>query len=251
MAERTTAPIPQPPRRHTVGDMIDQASPWRRPAAALNLAGAALFLAGLALTPWETEQTTRAYHDALAAHPGQAEAAALTLHFSYALLAAGAFALIGVLGGSRSWWLRIGAGLVVLGATTMPGLLVTDAYDLALAQELSRETSVAVSDAAGDTAITAVLGSTAMLGFIVGPVLVWVAAWRERVVPGTVPAIVVASWVVGFATMELPVLLAGAALLIVATALAAAHLWWARPDRSAKADEDLAAAEVEPVAATT
>lgn len=210
--------------------MIDQASPWRRPAAAFNLAGAGLFLAGLALTPWETERTTAAYHDALAASAGQSEIAAIVLHFSYLLLAAGAFALIGVLGGSRSWWLRIGAALVVLGATTMPGLLVTDAYDLALAQELSRETSVAVSDAAGETAITAVLGSTAMLGFIVGPILLWIAAWRERVVPGAVPALVVASWIVGFATMELPVLLAGAALLIAATGLAAAHLWWNRPD---------------------
>lgn len=218
--------------------MIDQASPWRRPAAALNLAGAGLFLAGLALTPWETQETTRAYHDALAASPDQAQVAALVLHFSYALLAAGAFALIGVLGGSRSPWLRIGAALVVLGATTMPGLLVTDAYDLALAQELSRETSVAVSEAAGDTAITAVLGSTAMVGFIIGPLLVWIAAWRARVVPGAVPALVVASWVVGFATMEPPVLLAGSALLIAATGLAAAHLWWERPSHPTDAGED-------------
>lgn len=225
--------------------MIDQASPWRRPAATLNLVGAGAFLAGLALTPWESENTTRAYHDALAASPGQAEVAALTLHFSYALLAAGAFALIGVLGGSRSWWLRIGAALVVLGATTMPGLLVTDAYDLALAQELPRETSVAVSDAAGESAILGVIGATAMLGFVVGPVLVWVAAWRDRVVPGIVPALVVASWVVGFATMELPVMLAGVALLIVATGLAAAHLWW--PRRPESGPEAIAA----PVAAAS
>lgn len=247
MAKRTAGPIPRRPAGHTFGGMIDQASPWRRPAAALNLAGAGLFLAGLALTPWETEETTRAYHDALAASPDQAELAAIVLHFSYALLAAGAFALIGVLGGSRSWWLRIGGALVVLGATTMPGLLVTDAYDLALAQELSREASVAVSDAAGDTAITAVLGSTAMLGFIVGPALVWIAAWRERVVPGAVPALVVASWLVGFASMELPLMLAGSALLIAATGLAAAHLWWERPARRVDAGDD---AHADPSAAT-
>lgn len=216
--------------------MIDQASPWRRPAAALNLVGAGLFLAGLALTPWETEHSTAGYHDALAGSPDQSVVAAIVLHFSYVCLAGGAFALIGVLGGSRSWWLRIGAVLVLLGATTMPGLLVTDAYDLALAQELSRDVSTRVSDAAGDTAITAVLGMTAMLGLVVGPLLVWVAAWRERVVPGSVPALVLVSWIVGFATMDPPVMFAGAAILIVAAGLAAAHLWWPRADRTTGGD---------------
>lgn len=204
---------------------------WRRPAAAFHVAGAALFLAGLALTPWEEQNTTTAYHDALAASPDQAQAAALVLHFSYLLLAAGAFALLGVLGGVqdgaplRSWWTRIGAALVVLGATTMPGLLITDAYDLALAQQLPRSESVPASDAVGDMVLSAVLGMTAMLGFIVGPALLWVAAWRARVVPAAVPALVVGSWLVGMATMELPVLLAGAAILLAATGIAAAALW--------------------------
>ena len=37
-------------------------------------------------TPWEDEATTASYHDALAAHAGQAELAATLLHFGYLLL---------------------------------------------------------------------------------------------------------------------------------------------------------------------
>ncbi len=209
--------------------------PWQRPAALLNLLGAGTFAAGLALTPWETQDSTYAYHEALAAHPGRAQAAALTLHFAYLLLAAGAFALIGVLERRRSWWLRIGTGLTVLGATTMPGLLITDAYDLAMAQELPREQSVAASEAVGELVLSGVLGGTAMLGFIVGPLLLWVAAWRAGFVAGPVPALVLASWLVGFATLEPAVLVAGAGILIAAMALAARTLWAAprRVERSA------------------
>lgn len=208
--------------------MTDQTL-WRRSAAAFHLAGAILFMAGMALTPWEPERTTTAYHDALAASPGQAEAAALVLHFAYAALAAGAFALIGAVGGRldgrRSWWLLVGSALVVLGATSMPGLLITDAYDLALAEQLPRSTSVPVSDAVSETVLAAVIGGSAMLGFIVGPVLVWVAAWRAGLVPAAVPALVVVSWVIGLATMELPVMLTGTAVLIVAVGLATVRLW--------------------------
>ncbi len=228
--------------------MTTSSATWRRPAAALNLAGAGAFLAGMALTPWESEDTAAAYHDALAASPDQAQIAALTLHFAYVLMAAGAFALIGVLGRGGGWWLRIGTLLVVLGATTMPGLLITDAYDLALAQSgaLDRETSAAVSDAVGEMPLATVIGATAGLGFILGPLLLWVAAWRQRVVPGLVPALAALSWVVGLATMTLPLMLAGCALLIAATGLACASLWWERPTTQATGKP----AEAEPVGAT-
>lgn len=200
-------------------------SPLRRPAAALPLAGAVLFAAGMALTPWESENATRAYHDALAAQPGRAQAAAITLAFAYALLAAGALACAGLLAGRRDWWLRVGTVVTVLGMTILPGLLITDAYDLALAQELPRETSVRVSEAAGDLVLSAVLGVAGGLGMLLGTSLIAIALWRARVVPVATPVLVIASWVVGYATFTPTVMVGGALLLVTANALAARQLW--------------------------
>ena len=50
------------------------------------IAAPLLVLAGMAATPWEDENTTSAYHDALAAHPDQALVAAMLLHFGFLLL---------------------------------------------------------------------------------------------------------------------------------------------------------------------
>ncbi|MBJ7520931.1 MAG: hypothetical protein JHC84_14635 [Solirubrobacteraceae bacterium] len=205
----------------------------RRPAAALSLAGATLFVAGMALTPWESEDSTAAYHDALAAQPGRAQAAAITLAFAYALLAAGCFAFIGVLAGRRDWWLRIGAFFTVFGATLLPGLLITDAYDLALAQEVPEATGVKVSEAAGDLVLPGVLGLAGVLGLVLGTTLLAVALWRADLVPVAVPALVALSWVVGFATLTPVVLISGALLLVAAYAIAATRLWPVHPVGSA------------------
>jgi hypothetical protein len=41
-------------------------------AAVALILGPIVVLAGMLATPWEDEATTASYHDALAAHPGQA-----------------------------------------------------------------------------------------------------------------------------------------------------------------------------------
>lgn len=203
---------------------------WRRPLAALQTAGAALFLAGIAATPWEEERTVAAYHDALAASPQQAQVAALLLWAAFALLGAAAFALLGTLGVPRSWPTRIGAACVVLGATTLPGLLMTDAYDLALAQALPRTESAPISEAVDPMFLSAVLGlAGGMLGLLVGPTILWWAAWRRRLVGPSVPALITAGWAIGYATQEVPVMLAGCATLLAGSGIAAATLWRAEP----------------------
>lgn len=199
--------------------------PLRRAAAGLLLAGSVAFAAGIALTPWESESTTRAYHDALAASPGRAQAAALTLALAYALLAAGCVTALALLAGGRDRWLRRAAAGATGAMLLLPGLLVTDAYDLALAQELPRATSVAVSDATSELVLSGVLGAAGGLGLLLGTTLVAAALWRAREVPAGVPALVVLSWVTGYATMRPAVLLAGACLLVAAYALMTRYLW--------------------------
>ena len=95
-------------------------------------------LAGMLATPWEDEATTASYHDALAAHPGQAGIAALLLHFGYLLLLPAALGIMHLARRSTPKVAHIGGILAVIGLATLPGLLVTDYYDLALAQNLPR-----------------------------------------------------------------------------------------------------------------
>lgn len=203
---------------------------WRRPLAVLQTLAAVCFIAGMAATPWEEEKTAASYHDALAGAPDQAQVAALLLWLTYALFAAAAFALIAILGVPRTWPYRIGALFVVLGATTLPGLLITDAYDLALAQGLPREQSAEISEAVEPMFLSTVLGiAGGMLGLLVGPTILWWVAWHRSLVPVAVPALVTLGWVIGFASFEVPVMIAGCATILAASGIAAASLWRDEP----------------------
>ncbi len=196
--------------------------PSRRTTAICLVAAAAISVAGFAVTPWESEQTSRAYHDALAAHPGQAEVSAVLLHFGYMMFAPAAVGILALMAPRGGWLFRIGAVLAVLGMTTLPGLLVTDAYDLALAQELPRDTSVMVTDTVGELPLSTILGLSAVAGTVLG---LWVLAfglWRAGEAPVAFPILMVAGWVVSFATFE-PALIVGGGVLILASCVVAAN----------------------------
>jgi hypothetical protein len=88
--------------------------------------------------------------------------------------------------------------LAALGLATLPGLLVTDFYDLALAQNLPRAQSVAISDATGDSWAGALMGMSAIAPMFFGLIILMAAAWRAGVVRGWyLPAIAVA-WLLPF-----------------------------------------------------
>src|SRR5690349_17168131 len=90
-----------------------------RATAGYLLVGAILTFAGFLATPWETEQTTRAYLDAMAANPTRGQISAVLLHLGYMLIVVGAFGILTALGRNGGWWMRIGGVLTVVGATTM------------------------------------------------------------------------------------------------------------------------------------
>lgn len=195
-----------------------------RATAGYLLGGALLTFAGLVATPWEDEQTTRAYLDAMAANPSRAQVSAVLLHLGYMLLAAGAFGILARLGRDGGWWMRIGGVLTILGATTMPGLLIVDAYDIAIAQELPRDVGVRVSETVGEQWMAAVIHIPAMLGFLLGGIVLLVALWRARIVPVAAPLLVVAGWVVPFVVYSAPVFAVGGALLVLGYLLVAIRL---------------------------
>ena len=131
-------------------------------AAFALIVGPLIVLAGMIATPWEDEATTASYHDALAAHPGQAEIAATLLHFGFLLLLPAALGIMHLARRASPKLAHIGGLLAVLGLATLPGLLVTDFYDLALAEALPRAQSVAISDATQDSWAAAVMGMSAI-----------------------------------------------------------------------------------------
>lgn len=203
----------------------------RRATAVYLLAGAIFTAVSFAVTPWEDEQTTRAYLDAMEAHPTQAELSAFLLYFGYLFLAVGAFGILSVLGRSGGWAMRIGGVLTVIGGVSMPGLVVTDAYDLAIARELPRDVGVRLSDVAGETPLASVILILALIGFILGGVLLVVALWRAGEVPVAAPILALLAWAVPMAGLNLALMLAGAALLLAAYGIVAVRLW--RPQAEA------------------
>src|SRR4051794_25132022 len=126
-------------------DVVRKVSRFRRRAMAVGIGvGAAFTFAGFATTNWEGSSDKAAYLNSLTEHPLQTQIAAVFLHFGYMgflpmLLALGMFAR------RRAVKLgHVGLGLGLLGALSLPGLLVTDFYDLAIRQHLPIDKAIEV-----------------------------------------------------------------------------------------------------------
>ncbi|MBE2318152.1 hypothetical protein DVA67_019375 [Solirubrobacter sp. CPCC 204708] len=184
-------------------------------AAFALIAGPLIVLAGMIATPWEEEATTASYHDALAAHPGQAELSATLLHFGYVLLLPAALGLMHLARRASPRLAHTGGLLAVLGLATLPGLLVTDFYDLALAEALPRAESVAIADAAQEGWAAAVMGLSAVFPMLIGLVLLTVAAWRAGVAQAWMTVGIAVAWLLPFVSgTGLVPAVAGASLLL-------------------------------------
>ena len=111
---------------------------------------------------------------------------------------------------------HIGGALAVFGLATLPGLLVTDFYDLALAQALPRSQSVAIADATQESWAAAVMGISAIAPMFFGLVILSVAAWRAGVAKGWMPFALVVGLLLPFVSgTGLVPAAAGATLLLI------------------------------------
>src|SRR3712207_4461768 len=111
----------------------------------------------------------------------------------FALFAVGIFGMIHLI---RRRAVVLGHAAGVLAAwewVTLPGLLITDFYDLSLAKSANRQEAVIITDRAGNHAGTVVQGILVLLGFA-GLVLL-LALWRTRFAPVWVPPAVLAGLV--------------------------------------------------------
>jgi hypothetical protein len=198
--------------------MLNDPRRFSRIAAAVALIlGPIIVLAGMIATPWEDEPTTASYHDALAASPGQAEISATLLHFGFLLLLPAALGLMHLARRATPKLAHVGGILAVIGLASLPGLLVTDFYDMEMAQALPREQSVAISDATQESWAAALMGMGAVLPTFIGTTVLAVAAWRAGVARLWIAFAVPAGWLFPLVSgTGLVPAVAGATLLLVA-----------------------------------
>jgi hypothetical protein len=181
---------------------------YRKAAVFALVGGPLLTLAGMLATPWEKDTTTVAYHDALAAHPDQATVAAILLHFGYLLLLPAALAMFQLSRHAAPKLANAGGILALIGLGSLPGLLVTDFYDLAMAQALPHEQSARIADSIGAAPMIA-LAVTAIAGTVLGLTLLGVGA------RGWVPAAIFLGWFAPLASGTGLLPAAGGATLLV------------------------------------
>jgi hypothetical protein len=204
----------------TVQDAPQQRARVARVTSGLCMAGAgAIIFAGFLATPWEDNGATTGQMRAYLAHPMQGQIAAVLLHFGYLMLVPAAFALAHLARRGARRLTYAGLALSVLGAG-LSGLVVSDFFELGLAQHLPLATAVHVYDATARYGLgTGLVAKTTTLGAVLGLVLLTVAAWRARWVSWWPAAIILAGFVVTIAGTTLLVGGAGAGLLFVGLAL--------------------------------
>lgn len=162
-------------------------------AALAALAAGPLILAGFLTTVWEDDGSTTAYLATYLVDPARSQVAAVLLHFAYLLFLP---VLLGIASVSHAAPRLRAAGLVatVVGASTLPGLLITDFYALALVQELSLAQAVAVEERVGAYPGALLIFLPTLVGLALAMALLGAAAWRSGFLPAWSAGLLVASF---------------------------------------------------------
>jgi hypothetical protein len=190
----------------------------RRTAAGLTIvASGVIIFAGYLATPYGRSSAEIAQLRTVAAHPMQTQVAAVLLHFGYLLLVPTAFALVHLARRGARRLSYTGLVLSVLGAG-LSGLLVTDFFSLALAQQLPLATAARVSEAAKQYGLGVLIAKPSALAAVLGLVLLAAAAWRARWVSWWPAAVLFVGWVVAISGDTLVRAGVGSGLVLVGLA---------------------------------
>jgi hypothetical protein len=198
---------------------------FRRRAMAVSIGiGAALTFAGFATTNWEGTTKKADYLNSLAATPTRSQIAAVFLHFGYMAFLPMLLAL-GVFARRKATKLgHVGLGLGLLGALSLPGLLVTDFYDLAIRQNLPIDKAVQVSDASQNYGWAIAIGGPIVMGVFLGIFLLLIAAWRAGFL-GWWPSVLMPVGLIVSFTPKLIFAVTGSGLIVIIMAAVAVRLW--------------------------
>jgi hypothetical protein len=158
---------------------------------AAPLIAAVLIVAGVFLDP-DIDASGRELAQEYADNPGVTQLSAMSFHFAFIMWAPIVFALVGLVRGRGAWLANVAAVLAVLGATTLPGFLIVDFYDIAIAGELGLEAYDQVEDRIEELPGATVIFVTGLLGHLLCLPVALFAAWRARLMPLWTPVVVTA-----------------------------------------------------------
>jgi hypothetical protein len=189
------------------------------------LVAAVLIVAGVFLDP-DIDASGRELALEYADNPGVTQLSALSFHFAFVMWAPLVFALVGLVRGRGAWLANVAAVLAVFGATTLPGFLLVDFYDIAIAGELGGDAYNQVEDRIEELPGATVLFITGFLGhFLCLPVALF-AAWRAGLLPLWTPVLVSVGLLAAQALQPFGSGLLLAALVMVALSYALWRMDW-------------------------
>ncbi len=153
-----------------------------------------LFLAGMATTPWEPEETTVSFVETIAARSTQGQ----VVHYSWVALAGGVAGLFTVLRRRGSVLGHLAGVLTVVGTINLSGLLLVDWFAIALGNAgLPLEQAASINDSAMTPILAAGWAILALAGFVLGTPAFLLALWRSGFLPWCPAAVLFAGLVLG------------------------------------------------------
>jgi hypothetical protein len=163
--------------------IVMTANRFDRVAAGLAMIAAGpVILAGLLTSVWEKNDSLAAYLQSYLIDPDRSQISALLLHIGYLLLVPILLGLA-IVSHTRPRLRAAGLTLGLLGGATLPGLLVIDFYDMALAHTLPIGQGVAVEEQVSRYWGTLAIFLPTMAGLVLGMTLLGIAAWRAGFAP--------------------------------------------------------------------
>jgi hypothetical protein len=193
-----------------------------------------LIVAGVFLDP-DIDESGRDLAVEYAENEGVTQLSALAFHFAFVMWAPLVFAFVGLVRGRGAWLANVAAVLAVLGATTLPGFLLTDFYDIAIVDAFGPDGWDRVDDEIQDLPAALVLFVTGALGFFLCLPVALFATWRAGLLPLWTP---IAVTVGVFAAQALQPFGSGL-LLLALTMVALAYALW-RMDWRPREEEPVA-----------
>ena len=224
--------IPAAPAPVVAPHSVEPGTRLRRIAAGgTMIAAGVVTLAGFLTAPWENGSTEADYLHSLTGHPGQAMLSMIVLHFGYLLMVPAAFVIARLARRRAPVPAGIGLVLAVLGSG-LSAVVLTDAYDLAIAQNVPLADALRIEDGMSVAGFLAI-GLTSVVGTVLGSVLLMVALWRARWTSWLPAVAMFAGWAVSYGAHDMIRSCTGAALVAIALVAAGVRVLRARDEEFA------------------